>query len=200
MMQKAYDFALQIVQEAAGFGYELHSDGTKLFGRVPHVAPLAWLHKVYGPLSPDNIDRLGTEVARPIPDVYRSWLRLANGLNAFSGYLVLDGSRTDYSRKAGVWQPYSLRLPNTLGRLPDAPEEAFFVGSILEAEYLLYLMPSTGLVHACGRRSATSLGSWESLSLVIRSCIAHLRTAFDADGRRNQTVDLADLVRAGVRN
>jgi hypothetical protein len=199
-MHEAYDFALQIVQEAAGFGYELLSDGTRLYGRVPHVAPLAWLHNVYAPLSQGGIERLERELAGPIPEVYRSWLRLANGFSAFSGYLEFDGLRTDYSRRIGVWQPFSLALPNTRQRLPDAPVEAFFIGSILDAECFLYLMPSSGAVQACGRRSATPLGSWESLSIFITSCMACLRAAFDAQGRRNRIVDLAELVRAGQRN
>lgn len=191
--QEAFDLALQIVDEARHFGYQILPDGARVFGRVPHVAPRAWLHKVYPPLQERELTLLEGSLHRPIPEAYRTWLTLANGLNVFSEAFVLDGRRADYSRQAAVVQPYDLALANVLERPRDADPETFFVGSLLEAEYLLYLMPSTGVVHACSRRRTIPLTTWESLPALITSVMVSLKAAFDNEGRALRQLELRDL-------
>jgi hypothetical protein len=195
VIEEAYDFALQVVGEARDLGYEMRPDGAQVFGRVPHVAPLAWLHRVYPPLQEHDIALLEGQLNRPIPSEYRSWLQLGNGFDAFSGAFVLYGRRSDYSRRPTVVQPFDLDLPNVLERLPDANKDAFFIGSVLNAEYLLYVAPATGEVYACGRRSAVSMASWESVHMLVISVMGTLRTAFDGEGRALRLVKLHELTR-----
>jgi hypothetical protein len=89
--------------------------------------------------------------------------------------------------------PFDLDLPNVLERLPDANNDAFFIGSVLNAECLLYVLPATGEVHACGRRSAVSLASWESVEVLVTSVMGSLRTTFDGEGRSLRLPALRDL-------
>ncbi len=192
--QEAYEFVLRAVEPARAFGYQRLPDGTQLFGRVPHVAPLAWLHKVYAPLTTTDINRLEAHLGCRVPEVYRDWLRVSNGLSLFSEGLVLDGHRTDYSRRPGVWQPYDLKLANVFERLPNADNDAFFIGSVLHAEYLLYLEKRTGAVHACSRSSAAPLASWGSFAAMVKGALAPLSTVFDGHGRQVRAVELRELV------
>jgi hypothetical protein len=194
-VQEAYDFALQVVRAARHFGHEALPDGAQIFGRVPHVAPLAWLHRVYPPLQEHDIVSLEASLNRSIPHAYRTWLQRANGFSAFSEGFVLDGRRTDYSRSPAVVQPYDLRTANVTERLRDADRDAFFIGSVLEAEYLLYLLPATGVVYACGRRSAAPAASWRSLSAVVTSVMGSLESTFDGKGRSLRRLELRDLTR-----
>jgi SMI1/KNR4 family protein SUKH-1 len=184
---------LRVVEPASAFGYERLPDGTQLFGRVPHVAPLAWLHKVYAPLTTAEINRLESHLGCRVPEVYRDWLRVANGLSLFSEGLVLDGLRTDYSRRPGVWQPYDLKLANGFERLPDADNDAFFIGSVLQAEYLLYLEKRTGTLHASSRSGAASVASWGSFAAMVKGVLALLSTVFDSQGRQVRAVELREL-------
>jgi len=194
-VQEAYDFALQIVIATRHLGHETLPDGAQTFSRVPHAAPLAWLHKVYPPLQEHDVASLEEGLNRSIPHVYRSWLHRANGFNAFSEGFVLDGCRTDHSRSPTVVQPYDLRTANVTERLQNADREAFFIGSVLEAQYLLYLLPSTGVVYACSRRSPAPAASWRSLSAVVMSVMGSLQATVDDAGRSLRRPTLRDLTR-----
>jgi len=195
LIGQAHDFVLGLMNESCPLGYELLPDGTQVFGRVPHVAPQAWLHEMYAPLTEQDIAMEEAAIRRQIPEPYRSWLLRANGLNAFSGGLVLYGRRSDYSRRASVIQPYDLDIPNVLERLPDAHVDAFFIGSVLGGENLLFLLPSSGQVYACDRRSARGLTSWPSVPQLIVSAVAALGTSFDGQGRAVRPLHLYDLSR-----
>src|SRR5215469_1383045 len=189
-VQDAFDFALWIVGQARALGYEVKHDGAQVFGRVPHVAPLAWLHQVYPPLHERDILRLERRLNRQVPDDYRGWLRRANGFDAFSGRLVFYGQRTDYSRDPTVVQPYDLSLPNLQERLRDADKSAFFFGSLLHADYKLFMVPISGVVHACARRSAIPMATWESLSALVTSVMSSLDAVFDGEGHELRKLGL----------
>jgi hypothetical protein len=46
---------LKIIAHAKSFGFKEQADGTKLFGHTPHVAPLAWFHHMFSPITEKEI-------------------------------------------------------------------------------------------------------------------------------------------------
>lgn len=172
------------IESAKRFGVRQLQDGTKLYGRVPHVAPDAWFHLCFAPLSEERLDRLECVLQRPIPSSYRDFLaKVSNGLDIFCGSLSLDGLREDFTRSGdAVWQPFSIGTPNLDERLPDALQEHFFIGGYQDDASLLYMCGKQ--VCRCSRTSVRALNVWTDLADMLVSEVARLGTLFDALGRR----------------
>jgi hypothetical protein len=163
-------------------GSEAQDDGTELIGRAPHIAPEAWLHVIFRPLSPAEIEEVGTTLARPVPQEYRALLEQCNGLYLFSGSLSLDGLRSSPDRTSGIRQPFPLDIPNVDERPADAPDSAFFLGGYKKDGSLAYLDADTGAVYRCGRGSARPLNRWESFDEFLAAEFARLSTIYGQDG------------------
>src|SRR5438477_8765688 len=97
---QCYAAFLEAVGRARQSGESTSENGTTLLGRAPHVAPLAWSHSLFQPLTDDEISQLDHLCRRPVPRAYRWWLKKHNGLGLFVGTLSLDGLRTSYARSA----------------------------------------------------------------------------------------------------
>src|SRR5258706_14700655 len=89
---------LQILRDSRVPGRRTLPNGTELIGRVPHVAPQAWFHTIYGPLSEEGIAEIERILEKPLPTILKRFFTLANGLNVYSDELAIYGLRSDYSR------------------------------------------------------------------------------------------------------
>ena len=184
MGKSTYEAVREIALRAAAAGHEVLPDGTELVGRVPHVAPQAWLHILFPPLGERELGMLEERLRRAVPADYARWLGFSNGLYLFSGSLSLDGLRTDYSREVGVWQPFALETPNVDERPADAGDEVFFVGGYGEDGSLLYLDERSGTAHRCSRDSVEPLNSWADFRTMLLDEAERLARLFDERGRR----------------
>lgn len=174
---------MAVLETASALGWRMLPDGTQLIGRVPHVAPEAWLHQVFRPLSPEEIAQLERRLRRPVPQDYRELLLSANGLGVFSDSLSLDGLRKNYARTGDDrWQPYSIETPNVFERPRDAEEDCFFIGGYRYDGSLLYLRGKE--VFRCARRSAKPLNHWAGLWDMLAREVLRLASLFDAHGRK----------------
>ncbi len=159
-------------------------DGTELIGRVPHVAPEAWLHVLYAGLTTGDIDDLEKEIGRKITASLARFLKRHNGLNLFSGALSIDGLRSGNKRTPAVRQPFSMRVPNTHERPKDAKESALFIGGYSTDGSLLYIDVADGRAHRCARESAEPLNSWNDLfDMLVRESV-RISGLFDNQGRK----------------
>jgi hypothetical protein len=163
-VDKAVKRVVSAAQQWASAGAHVQPDGTRCFGRLPQIGPLAWLYIIYPPLVDTAFPVLEERLGRSIPDQYRSLLTHCNGLNLFADSLSLDGFVLDYDRSSFFRQPYDLATPNLDERPEDAHENAFFIGGYGWDGSLLYL---DGRVFRSSRESSSPLDSWPTLAEML---------------------------------
>jgi len=184
-MSERFQQILEIINEAKTFGARTLDDGTQLIGHVPHVAPEAWLHKVFPALDQSSITQLETHVLpHKIPATYRNFLTTcSNGLGLFSGSLALYGLRRNYVRTGdAVWQPYAIETPNTYERPRDASHSLFFIGGYDWDGSRLYL--ENEKTFRCARHSSKPLNEWSDFWEMLTSEVRRLSRLFDQQGRQ----------------
>lgn len=163
-------------------GVQLSPNGMVLIGRVPHRAPEAWLHQVFAPATQEQLDILDS---LPIP-VYPEYLSLcaqANGLHLFSGHLSIYGVRSSYARTGEARrQPFAIRLPNTLERIPEAPRDALFVGTNPFKGSRFALLGNSGEVVESELNRFSVLRHWRSLSEMLLHEVERLASRCDSQG------------------
>jgi hypothetical protein len=173
------------VEQARTFGYRQLSDGTELVGHTPHVGPDAWFHVVFPPIAPATIDQVEHEIGRSLPGPYREFLQAMNGVSLFAGSMSLYGHRRNFQRTGdAVWQPFSIRTPNTVERPRDAAAHLVFVGGYKADGSRLYIDGETLQVHLSLRESTGPVATWKSFSTFLEEELARLRHFFDDKGRR----------------
>jgi hypothetical protein len=159
--------------------------GTILIGRAPHIAPEAWLHRIYNSLTYFQIEQLQSDCKHQIPLSYQQFLLKSNGLAVFNTTLSLYGMRGNYIRDiADGWQPFDLISPNTIERMSNATENMLIIGSYNYDGSKLYIDSITHKVHLCDRYNAASLFEWKSFDVMLEQEVKRLITLFDKDGKR----------------
>lgn len=179
-----FDRILETIATYEMIGVRVLQDGAKLTGHVPHVAPLAWFHQVFPPLTLGEIQRIEANIEIAIPDVFSAFLQKANGLYIFSGDLYIRGLRRNYSRSIeAVWQPFSILTPNVDERPRNAKKTHLFIGGYEPDGSQLYIDVSDQSVYRCTQRSVKPLYKWPSFEVMLESEVQRLTTLFDHQGR-----------------
>lgn len=160
-------------------------NGALLIGKAPHIAPYAWLNKLYPPLDSVEFKELRENLEPCIPSAFEYFLKdFSNGLNIICGTLCLYGKRKNYIRDlANAWQPFSIIEPNTYEYPDNATDEMLFIGSYGYDGSNLYITPDDE-VHFCTRWDAKSLMTWRSLPDMLIEEIERIYTLFDEKGQQ----------------
>jgi len=175
---------LEYLKQFEYLGKRLLDNGTLLIGKAPHIAPQAWLHSIHSPLTNLQIKELEEKMQTAIPDDYKDFLKITNGLKVFNTTFTLDGLRKNFKRGIGdVWQPFNIITPNTLERPKNAGKKFFFIGGYDWDGSLLYIDSATNHVHLCEREDATSLYDWKNFEQMLESEINRLVKLFDKEGK-----------------
>ena len=108
-------------------GIEKSENGTILIGKALHIAPLAWINKIYPVLNEDDILLIENELKTEVPLDYKNFLtNFSNGLNIFVGTFSLDGLRKELGRSVEASrQPFSIFTPNLNERPKNAKKITF---------------------------------------------------------------------------
>lgn len=176
---------IQLIKPFASLGERVLNNGTQLIGSATHIAPEAWLHIVYPPLTLSDVLHLESTVGKTIPPVFCNFLQNCNGLYLFSGRLSIDGLRKSFSRSGDdAWQPFSIFTPNIEERPKHSKPSFFFIGGYGSDGSLLYIDDSDLRVYRCTSKSAKPLSSWPSFEVMLESEALRLRELFDTHGRQ----------------
>jgi len=179
-----YKGLLKVIDAAKPLGTKALKDGTLLVAPAPHVAPQAWLHKVFPGLTDAELARLEKMLKREIPDDLHRFLKTMNGVSLFSESLDLYGLRKGGGRGIeAAWQPYSILTPNAEERPRDAGEEHFFFGAYGYDGSGLVLDCRTLRVTRCSRGTVKPLNTWECFDVMIEKEAERLSKLFDGQGR-----------------
>lgn len=155
------------------------------YGYAPEVAEQAYMVELFSTLTNSELADLEAKLNSNIPSQYRDFLSTgSNGLILFYGYFSLYGyvKKNDRSMEA-VPQPFPLDIPNIYERPANSKKNYFFIGGYRYDGSQLYIDTSTGKVHYCKMKDATSLYCWNSFDEMLESEIPRIISLFDKHGR-----------------
>lgn len=179
-----FDRVVEILRSYETVGVRILENGTRLIGHVPHVAPEAWLHGLFPPLSATDIVRMESELGIQIPRMLSEYYARSNGMYAFSHHLYIRGIRRSFSRVGDdAWQPFSIRTPNVDERLRNAKPTSLFIGGYQPDGSKLFIDVADARVYRCGKLSAKPLNEWPSFDVMLESEVRRLATLFDLQGK-----------------
>ena len=165
------------------FGYKLLENGTKLIGRAPFIAPMAYLHSLYHPHT-NAADIIEKELDIELPNVLKEFYIFYNGLNFFVGTFFLYGLRETAARSLdAVRQPFDIFTPNVKSRLKGAGKNVLFIGGYSWNGSKLYIDIQTEKVFMCSKRSIVPLYEWNDFGAMLFSEIKRLKKLHTHDGK-----------------
>jgi len=89
---------------------DVQTANAAFYQHVPHVAPYAYLHIIFSPPTPHDLEE--SAQALSIPGLWRRWLETQNGADIFSGALAFYGvvPRNQLLSRGGPYaqSPYSI--------------------------------------------------------------------------------------------
>lgn len=158
------------------------SNGVKLIGHVPHVAPQAWLHKIFPPITKNEIDILESKIGIKVNDTLKGFFLKMNGIKLFGDTLAIYGYIETISRDIKNPQPYSIITLNTVERLRKIDKDILFIGGYNWDGSLLYTNKSEK-VFRCSRDDINALNEWDSFGDMLYSEIVRISNLFSLDGK-----------------
>ncbi|WP_164783932.1 MULTISPECIES: SMI1/KNR4 family protein [unclassified Mesorhizobium] len=182
---RAYREIRALVDGWKSLGYKTYPDGTEWVGHTPHRAPEAYLHQLYAPLGATGIEQMETELSDRLPDNFRCFLMLHNGIGLFANYLNIYGLRRSWSRtnlvEAGQ-QPFSILVPNVQRRPISAPDDVIFIGSLGDNRNLIGMNPDGSVF-----RWESDVKSYSSVFAFLLEEANEEAALFNPDGRRRES-------------
>jgi hypothetical protein len=177
-------FIISELEPYKKYGETIQENGTKLIGKAPHIAPLAWLHSIYKGLENNEIKEIESKLNTELPKDYSDFLRLFNGLKLFVTILSLNGRRISYDRKAEIdaRQPFDLSTKNIHERPKNSKPEHFFFGDYFDDGSLVLIDKLTNKVHRTDRNKFKVLNSWTDFNEFITQEIIRLKNLHNEDG------------------
>lgn len=181
----AFTNLLAVIESARQFGFRRESNGAQLYGYLPHIGDLAYLHSIHPGLNDAELVRLAETIQRPIPSEYEWWLTRTNGFTLFMGALDFYGLVRVFSRNPENRQPFDLFLEGEVQRrvLRADPRMFFFGGSAKAKGFRFYMDTANGQVHRCSRQSAEPLQSWAGIAALLETEVPRLAGLYDDAGR-----------------
>src|SRR5262245_39018067 len=178
-----YRAVFDIIEHARAFGSRELANGTRLVGHVPHIAPEAWFHEVFTPLTEADVVGLERRLPSPFPSEFRQFLGISNGINLYSVSLAVYGRRTSYERTGDeVWQPFCITTANTFDRPRHARDWQLIVGSYKNDGSLISLDVRDGTAFRTKARSSKIQNRWNDFREMLTNEVFRLAGLFDATG------------------
>jgi|SRR5450432_906357 hypothetical protein len=158
------NFLLKKAEPFKKLGYKIMNDGTELFGNDKDIAPQAWLHQIYPPLTSIEIIRVEELIGQNLPNSLVNFYNEMNGCSVFVRQLTIAGLRKNFSGSIeSSWQPFSLETKNKHERPKNAKKEYIFIGSYSASGNIVYMDSNTEKVSICAVENADPIATYENL-------------------------------------
>jgi hypothetical protein len=181
----------QILWLNNNLGFKDYGKGAILIGHVPHVAQFAYMHRLYLPLTEDELKQLELSLNQVIPKMFKDFLRETNGISIFSDSLNIYGMRkSTEGATENKLQPFSILTPNIIERLKDADPEFLFIGGYSKDGSKLYIDERTGKVFHCERYFSKQIrNEWVDFETMLLQETRRISTLFDKNGKKYPPVE-----------
>lgn len=164
---------------------KITGNGTILVCHVPHVAPEAWLHEIYSPLTEEDILKLEKELQKSLPTDLKQFYTFANGINIFSDSLSIWGQRNSYEREGeAIFLPYDMVSLNEENNW-YCPKGWIYFGSYSwdGSQMVFDLTSDKKKILRVKNGSTEILNEWSTFSEWLSSEINRLAKFFDTKGK-----------------
>ena len=170
------------------YGVLTQEYGTKLIGKAPHIASMAWLHMTFKGLKAIDLEITASELNTKIPEDYAEFLIFSNGLDLFNGTLNLFGRKSKYNRSTEInnRQPFDLEITNIYERPLNSKEDYFFIGSYNWDGSLVFINKLNNKVHRCNGDDAEILNTWTNLNDFLKTEILRLKSLHNENGTEKE--------------
>jgi hypothetical protein len=184
--EKLFNEVVRTMSRWSTKGEKLLSTGVRLICPTPHVAPEAWLHVLFPPLSPSEIEAIEKNLGMLLPDDFKHFLLRANGLELFSYRVSIFGLRKSLAREGDeAWQPFNLVSHNLESDRPDgSPADLiYFAADDGGDSWCFFESYGDGYrVGKTGRHNFRPTTYWSDFGAWLLDEIESLEMLFDSDG------------------
>lgn len=186
-----------LVMKFKHLGYE-ETTYAKLYGKAPHIAPLAWTHSVFNPLNNHEVLLIKEEIHN-LPQFYENFLKFYNGFSLYGSTLSFYGLRRNNTRDYdSVWQPYDLIDLNTFDKPNDSTDSIFFFGSYSWDGSYIYYDYDDYKIKRCTCDSIKPLNIWDDFESFLLTELVRIEKIFNEFGVKIN--DDAETIPNGVGN
>ena len=141
-----FDEIKTLVNEFSINGEKRLENGTWLVSPAPEIAPKAWLHIIYKPLTLSDVNFLEEKFKKKLPVDFKTFLGQSNGLSLFGNQISIWGLRKDMARVGNeAWQPFDLLQHNAPSEVPiGSPNNLIYFGSVERGTSWLFFKINNG--------------------------------------------------------
>lgn len=177
-MSWVQSFISSEVMPWARLGTKEFRNGTLWVGHIPHVAPLAYMHRLYAPVYQGDIDDQQAQMHAQFPGQYSELLKSTSGINMYNGNLIVYGLITP-KQMMGMLGLFSLGASRFKG---DS-----YISYALTTHYSdarsEVIQYQGNFIAVSGKDKNTVLGEWASLEEFLYEESARLKEMHDGSGK-----------------
>jgi len=184
LQQPEYIAALhRVVDRWRPAGVRSFADGTELIGNIASRSPNTFLHRLFAPLSEDEIEQLQQRIPMRLPESLRIFYRFHNGAGFFDTISVY-GLRRSWDRidlDAMQCNPFDLFVPAVANRTLSPSGDGIAVSMYNDHSYVL-VEPDGLVVRVPSQSAPVVLNRWPSFEAWLTSECDRLAPHFDENG------------------
>lgn len=173
-----------IVARWSNCGEQRLSDGTLLIGRIQSKGVGAYLHRLFSPLTPEEILNLTELVRAELPYQLAEFYKFHNGCNLFESNITVYGLRRSLDRSdfdAVLSNPFDLRVQSLTHR-QDSPSGNGFCFSKYQDDTLIFIENDGSVVRCSEGRDSKILNAWPSFPVWLVSELERFGRFYDHRG------------------
>jgi hypothetical protein len=190
--EKLFNEVVRIISKWSPKGEKILPNGARLICPTPHVAPEAWLHVLFTPLTTEKIEEMEKKLGMQLPNDFKNFLHKTNGLALFSYCIKIWGVRQTMARSgSAAWQPHDLIDHNYESERPNgSPKGIIYFGSTENGSSWCFFEFNKDGYHV-GKTNRSNYhpdSYWPDFGSWLLSEMASLEKVFDANGISQESV------------
>lgn len=173
---------LQYFDKYKILGSVISVNNTKLIAKAPHIGEEAWLHELYVGLTVTELKSLEEELGTSLPNDFKSFLSISNGLAFFITTLSIYGVRRTNSRDYEIREPFSIISKNKNEKPISLSQNQVLIGSYYGDSSKLVLDTLSGKVLRYDKSYTNIRNTWDSFQKFINVELPRIDACFDSKG------------------
>jgi hypothetical protein len=173
----------RLIEKWSYLGVRSYGDGTKLVGHLSRLGVHAYLHRLFGPLTDDEVEAYENRIQQPLHPSLKEFYEHHNGCMLFGNFICVFGVRRSYDRAdfdAMACNPFDGFVPTIVNRDKSLSGRGVVLCTY-EDQSLIFLEPD-GVVHRIFEGKPTPANVWGDLGDWLISEYVRLELLFDEEG------------------
>lgn len=179
-----YQFLDEMIKRWGYLGTRKFPDGTWLVGHVKELGPDVYLHRIFGGLTDEEIDRIESWIDTPLHTSLRRFYRIHNGFDLFRSKLILYGLRRSFDRLSLtdiLCNPYDILSVSRASRGLSPSGRGNIISEYTDKS-LVFVEPTGEVVRIDRTHPRQSVNLWPSIEFWIESEVTRFSFLYDESG------------------